>query len=412
MPKLIAPLSARAVAVMNEPGFYAVGGVPGLHLDVSPSGSRNWVYKYQITGVRRSMGLGSARDHTLAQARERAGDARKLVLQGIDPIDQRRDQRVPAPPTATANDKTFKYCAEEYIRTHRSGWKNTHHANQWVNSLETYVYPLLGDLPVDEINTNLVMQALTPIWHAKTETADRVRNRIELVLSWAGAQGYRDGEKNPARWKGLLSHLLPSKTHLKQIVHHRALPYEDAPSFMAALREQQTTGARPLELLLLTAKRANELLPARWEEFDEKTGVWTIPAERMKGRKNNTKEYREPLSSQALELIARLSATKNSKFVFPGMYPSAPVTLSTIRVMITRMGYRDVVTPHGLRSCFRDWVSEATEFHYNLAEVTLAHKIDSKVAGAYRRGDMLEKRRTMMEAWGRYLSGETLAKAA
>lgn len=288
-------LEAVTVARIAKPGLYADGG--GLYLQVTEGGLKTWIYRFMLNGRRRDMGLGRAgnRDVTLAQARDKAAEARKLAKAGIDPIEAAKAEKA-ARHVEKVKVKTFQECAEAYIRAHEAGWGNAKHANQWRNTLATYAYPTLGALPVNAIDTGLVLGVFEPIWATKTETASRVRGRIEAVLDWARTRGYRDGE-NPARWKGHLDHLLPKKSKVRKVRHHAALPYEEIAAFMAELRQQEGTSARALEFAILTAARTGEVLSAKWNEIDIDKKLWTIPADRMKAGRSTASPCRMPQST-------------------------------------------------------------------------------------------------------------------
>jgi integrase len=328
-----------------------------------------------------------------------------LRHEGIDPIDARdalkAEQRL-----AEATAMTFRECAEQYIEAHVAGWKNPKHAKQWPSTLETYVYPVFGALPVQAIDVGLVMKVLQPIWQTKPETASRVRGRIESVLDWATARGYRKGE-NRARWPGHLDNLLPARGKVRKVKHHPALPYADMGDFFAALHKQDGVGARALEFLILTATRTGEVIGARWEEFDIGKRVWTVPADRMKA----SKEHRVPLSDRALAIIEGMKAERinDHPFVFPGARPDKGLSNMAMLKLLGRMD-RDDLTAHGFRSTFRDWAAECTSFATEVAEMALAHTVSDKVEAAYRRGDLVQKRRELMEAWATYCNPETGAE--
>jgi integrase len=358
-----------------------------------------------LHGQAREMGLGPLHIVTLAEAREKAREARRLRHEGIDPIEARKAKQAEER-LAAATAMTFQECAERYIEAHKPGWKNPKHAKQWPSTLETYVYPVFGSLPVQAIDVGLVMKVLEPIWQTKPETASRVRGRIEAVLDWAKARGYRNGE-NPAQWRGHLENLLPARSKVRKVEHHPALPYPEMADFIACLLKQDGIAARALEFLILTATRTNELIGARWEEFDLTKKVWTIPGERMKAGK----EHRVPLSGRALEIIAEMQADRvnDHPFVFPGGRPEKPLSNMAMLKLLGRMG-RDDLTAHGFRSSFRDWAAEVTLFPSEVVEMALAHTVGDKVEAAYRRGDLFEKRRELMEAWARYCEPNTPRK--
>src|SRR5271166_6043942 len=356
----------------------------GLYLHVK-GGSASWVYRYKVGTKEKNMGLGPLHSVSLAEARQRAAGYRKMryAEEPRDPLDERRANRS-ATRLASAKAMTFKECAIAYIGAHRSAWRNPKHAAQWSSTLEKFVFPLLGDLPVSAIDTALVMKVLDPIWTVTTETASRVRGRIEAVLNWATVSEYRQGE-NPARWRGHLEHKLPKKTKVRAVEHHAALAFEKLPDFMEELRQQKGIPARALEFVVLTAARSGECLGATWSEIDLVSKTWTIPAGRMKAGK----EHRVPLSGPAIAILQGLPVTGDRVF---------PISGSS---MTRRMG-RNGLTVHGFRSCFSDWTAEQTNFPAELREMALAHAIGNKVEEAYRRGDLFQKRRQLMEAWGAY----------
>jgi integrase len=396
MPKKVAGLTARQVATMTAPGMYAAGGAPGLYLQITAGAGRSWVYRYQLAGKRRDMGLGGADLYSLAEARQKAQVVRRLVAEGIDPIEARKSERQ-AKALDAAKAMTFRQCAEAYIAAHSAGWKNRVHAKQWPATLTTYVYPVFGNLPVQAVDVGLVMKALEPIWSNKSETASRVRGRIESVLDWATARGYRQGE-NPARWRGHLENLLPKKTKVRRVEHHAALPYSQIAEFMAELRQQDGIAARALEFAILTAARTGEVLGARWGEINIAERLWIVPAERMKA----SKEHRVPLSDAALAIVEQLAAIRSSgECVFPGASPGKPLSNMSMLMLLRRMGRGDL-TVHGFRSALTDWATEQTNFPSEVREMALAHSVGNRVEAAYRRGDLFDKRRQLAEAWARY----------
>jgi integrase len=347
-----------------------------------------------LKGRRREMGLGSLGVVGLAEARSSAGTCRRLLFEGIDPIENRKAQRTAARRDA-ANAITFEQCAERFVAAHRPSWRNAKHAKQWESTLATYTYPVFGQLAVDMIDTGLVMRVLEPIWVAKGETASRVRGRIEAVLDWAAAQGYRQS-LNPARWKGHLENLLPKRARGRRTKHHPALPYQEIGAFMAALRAEEGTAARALEFTILTAARSGEVTGARADEIDDTSMVWTVPAGRTKGEK----EHRIPLSEPARAVVQQLLRL-DDEFIFPGDRAGRPLSGNAMRSVLQRMG-RCSITVHGFRSTFRDWCAEQTNHPREVAEMALAHAVENRVEGAYRRGDLLEKRRRLMEDWARF----------
>ena len=388
-------LGALAVQRISRRGITFVGGVAGLGLNVTQYGSKSWILRYQVGGKRRDMGLGGYPDVPLAQAKDAARDARAKLSQGTDPIADGRAKRSAMIAAQTAAI-TFSRAAEQYIEAHEAGWKNAKHAQQWRNTIETYAGPVIGKLLVQDVGLPHVMSILEPIWRGKTETASRVRNRVELVLDWATARGYRSGT-NPAKWKGHLDKLLPAPSKVANKTHHRALPFPKAPQFMRQLREHGGVGARALEFVILTGTRSGEVRGATWHEFDEKSATWTIPASRMKAGR----EHRVPLSKAALEVFHQQKEASLNEWVFPGQ-KDGPLSDMTLSAVLKRMKVDAV--PHGFRSTFRDWCAEATDYPNEVAEMALAHAIGDKVEAAYRRGDLFEKRRQMMADWARFLS--------
>ncbi|EME68718.1 phage integrase [Paramagnetospirillum caucaseum] len=398
MARKMKQLTAMAVSKMKEPGLYADGG--GLYLRVGPTGAKSWIFRYMRNRHRRDMGLGPEHAISLADARLKAEELRKQLAEDQDPLQMRDDQRL-ARKLEAAKTVTFKECAEDYIRAHAPGWRNAKHGDQWRNTLATYAYPTIGDLPVQSIDTGLVLKVISPIWESKTETATRVRGRMESILGWATVRSYRSGD-NPARWKGHLDHLLPRRAKVQKVEHHPALPVEQMGSFMAALRKQDGIAAKGLELLILTAARTGEVMAARWSEFDLEKKLWTIPPERMKAGK----EHRVPLSKAALSIVkAMQEADLSDEFVFPGTRPKKPLSNMAFLQLLKRMKRADL-TSHGFRSTFRDWAAERTNYPREVAEMALAHVVSDKVEAAYRRGDLLEKRYRLMEDWAKFCAVE------
>jgi integrase len=375
-------LNARAVAVINEHGRHADGG--GLYLSVSPNGGRRWVFLYRWHGKPTEIGFGSARDVTLARARELARQARSNLAEGINPKDVRKPSKV----------ATFGECADRVIDAMRPSWRNEKHAAQWKMTLLHYAAPLRR-LPVNKVGTDDVLSVLKPLWNAKPETASRLRGRIERVLDAAKAQGLRSGE-NPARWRGHLDQLLPKRQRLTR-GHHAAMAYAEVPSFISDLRSRQATAALALEFAILTAARSGEVLGARWNEFDLDRAIWIVPAERMKG----AREHRVPLSPRALRIVTELEDSRTNDFVFPGEKAGRPLSGMSLEMVLRRMKVEGA-TVHGFRSSFRDWAAECTNFPNEVCEAALAHVIENKAEAAYRRGDLFEKRRKLMDAWAAY----------
>ncbi|MCW8918054.1 MAG: integrase arm-type DNA-binding domain-containing protein [Gammaproteobacteria bacterium] len=390
-------LSPRKVETAG-PGKYEDGG--GLRLVVSKTGAKKWVLRFTFhrdngTKKRREMGLGSYPDVGLAEAREMASEYRKDIKNGVDPIEARKvvPEEVPS----------FATCAARYIRAHRHGWKSGKHARQWVRTLKTYARTEIGAKKVDAITTEDILKILTPIWNSKTETAKRLQGRIEIVLDYAAAHKYRD-PLNPARWRGHLDKLLPKPSRVKKASHHPAMPYMEVPSFMAELSGNDSISAKALRFLILTATRTSEALEAKWEEIDLDAAVWTIPAERMKAKK----EHRVPLSSAAITILKELDREEDNPYLFPGARNGRPLSNMALLQLMRGMGYgvkgdRGSYVPHGFRSSFRDWSGEVSNFPRDVAEMALAHVIENKVEAAYRRGDLFAKRYKMMQAWSDYL---------
>lgn len=392
-------LSPLQVRNLKEPGLYGDGN--GLLIKVTPGGSKSWIHRYMHKGADRWMGLGPYPDVSLAEARELAAENRRKLRAGTDPLGEKKAERAQIK-TEKAQAVTFDWCAQQYIDAHRAGWKNPKHADQWVNTIGTYASPVVGSMSVAKIETRHVMEILKPIWHEKTETASRLRGRIESVLDWAAVHGHRTGE-NPARLKGHIDALLPAAAKLKKVKHHAALPYAEMTPFMTDLRKQAGIAARACEFAILTAARSGEVRGATWGEFDLDAGVWTIPGERMKAGK----EHRVPLSVQALSVITDMQKVSTSNtIIFPGRKSDTQLSDMSLTAVLKRMERGDL-TMHGFRSTFRDWAAESTNYPTEMAEMALAHTVGDKVEAAYRRGDMLEKRREMMQTWATYCNEPT-----
>jgi integrase len=371
------------------PGRHAAGGVAGLFLQVRGNAT-SWVLRTTVGTRRRDIGLGGYPDVTLAEARERARAARARIEQGVDPIEERRSRR-----QALSAVLTFDEAARRMIAAREAEWRSPKHRAQWVSTLETYASPVIGPLPVEQVELRHVLDVLEPIWLQKTETASRVRGRIERILDWASVRGYRSGE-NPARWKGNLDHLLAKPNKVRKVRHHTALPAREMYAFAQALRGRSGTAARALEFLILTATRSGEVRGARWSEIDLASATWTIPAGRMKA----DKEHRVPLSARAVEILRQLPRFAGNHLVFPSPKGLVMSDMTLLKVL-QRMGVDAV--PHGFRSTFRDWSSELTAYPQEVAEMALAHTIKNKVEAAYRRGDLFDKRRNLMEDWARFV---------
>jgi integrase len=382
-------LSAIKVSGCKDPGYYADGG--NLYLKVGPTGAKSWIFRFTREKRTRDAGLGPYPTVSLVRARERADDYRRLVSAGIDPIEARDEERKNKAPPALS----FRACAEAYLVNQEAGWRNPKHRDQWHSTLKTYVYPLLGSLPVDTVTTDHVLQVLEPIWSKKPETASRVRGRIEAVLNSAKARGLRSGE-NPAQWRGHLDHLLPAKGKVRRVKHHAAMPYKQVPAFMKALRQNSSVSARCLEFTILTCARTSEALGAQWSEIDFDNKLWTVPADRMKAGKI----HRVPLSSRAIAILKEMKAVKRNEFVFASWKPGRPLSQMTLAMIVRRMGH--TVTVHGFRSSFKDWASEETKFSREVSEMALAHSIPDAVEAAYRRGELLEQRRKLTKQWEQF----------
>jgi integrase len=393
MPKKAAELGALQVKRLSKPGLHFVGGVAGLALQVAPGGARTWVLRATVGAKRREMGLGGYPDVELTQAREKARAARALIDQGLDPI-MERQQAKSALAALQAAQKTFSQCAREYIDAKSAEWSNPKHASQWTNTLETYASPTLGQLLVSDIGLPQVLGVLKPIWQTKTETAVRVRGRIEAVLDWAAVHHYRQGP-NPARWKGHLDKILAAPTKVTKVQHHKALDVRAVPAFMASLRAQSGIGARALEFAILTASRSGEVRGATWSEIDLGAAEWVVPAERMKAGR----EHRVPLSKPALALLRSLPRIDESELVFPSS-KNTPLSDMTLLAVMRRMEVDAV--PHGFRSSFKDWATERTGYPREAVEMALAHAIGDKVEAAYRRGDLFDMRRRLMDEWAKF----------
>jgi integrase len=415
-------LSQTFVDKRTTPGLYSDGN--GLYLQITAGTAnteeeyvtKSWIFRYAVGSGEekreRKMGLGAYPLVSLAMAREMAIECSLKRLRGIDPLEEREAQKR-TKAVATAKAITFEKAAELYIAAHRAGWRSVKHASQWPSSLKTYAYPVFGELAVRDIDTGMVMRVLEPIWTTKTETASRVRGRIEAILDWARVNGYREGE-NPARWSGHLDHLLPARGKVRKVKPQPALPHAQMPAFMAELRTRTGTSVRCLEFTILTAARRIETIGATWDEIDFDERVWTVPPERMKG----FREHRVPLSDAAIAVVEHMRSLRQSDYVFPGDRAGKPLDHMAMLGALHRMNLHrekaglprwvdpkennEDVVPHGFRSTFRDWIAEKTNFQSDLAEAALAHVKGDKVEAAYQRGTMFEKRRDLMDAWAAY----------
>lgn len=410
-------MSALEVRNLSHPtgkgnALFAVGGVTGLYMQITPSGGRSWILRTTVGKARRDIGLGGFPTVTLAQARDKAREARNKIERGLDPVAERQAAKA-ALIAAAGRSLTFEKAVESYLKAKLDAFKNAKHRQQWENTLTHYALPMLGKMMVQDIEVQDVLRVLQPIWHDKTETASRLRGRIESVLSWATVAGHRKGD-NPARWAGNLKELLPAPSKVAKEGNQPALTLEDAPRWFAALKTRDGMGARALEFLALTAARSQEVRGAMWEEIDLVNAVWIVPAARMKmGR-----EHRVPLTAEAIALLEDLPRLKDNSLVFPAAR-GGQLSDMTVSAVMRRMNETDLdeggsgfvdriskrpAVPHGLRSTFRDWVAERTHFPGEMAEVALAHKISNAVEASYRRGDMIEKRRRMMGDWSAFLT--------
>ena len=404
MPKKLSN-ALTPLAVKNaKPGRHADGG--GLHLLVKESGARSWVYRFMLGGKSRDVGLGTAGPDgiSLADARDARDALRLKVKAGIDPLEERQRDAAEALAAAQAAQVagiTFKAVAETYIGANEGSWRNDKHRQQWRNTLATYVYPVIGELPVAEVGTAHVLQILEPIWKAKAETASRVRGRMETILDAAKARGYRDGE-NPARWRGHIAQILPARSRLTR-GHHKAMPYDAIPAFVGALHKREAVAALALEFAILTAARTGEVIGGKWDEVDLEKAIWTIPASRMKAGK----EHRVPLSPRAVEILKSTQGLRK-EWLFPSN-KGGSMSGMAMSMLLRRM--KVDVTVHGFRSAFRDWAAESTAFAHEVCEMALAHVIGNKAEAAYRRGDLFDKRRRLMDDWAMYCASNGAAGA-
>jgi integrase len=398
-------LTALEITRKKRPGLYADGG--GLCLQVQPGADKDssptkaWIFRYMLAGRPHKMGMGPVALVPLAEARDKALAYRRQLLAGVDPLAARAAERANAAAEALRSI-TFRQCADRYMAANRAGWKNDKHAAQWDSTIATYVNPVIGDLSVQAIDTTAVMRVLEqeagkpprPFWQARPDSAGRVRGRIEAILNWASARGYRTGD-NPARWRGHIDRLVPALSKLRKVDHHAALPYQQLPAFLTALRSRDGVAARALEFTILTAARTGEVIGARRPEFDDDARMWIIPGSRMK----SGREHRVPLSDRALEILSTMPS--EGEFVFPGRRSGSALSNMAMLETLKQMGRGDLTT-HGFRSTFRDWAAEMTAYPHELQEMALAHVVSDKVEAAYRRGDMLEKRRRLMADWSAY----------
>lgn len=365
-------------------GRHSDGG--GLYLNVSPTGSKSWVFMWVVAGKRREMGVGPYPAVSLSKARSKAGEAREAVADGRDPIAEKAKEEEP----------TFSECVEQFLTSMEGQWRNEKHRAQWRMTLTEYCKPIRAK-KVSEITVDHVLKVLKPIWSTKSETASRLRGRIERVLGYAKAKGWRDGE-NPAAWKENLGNILPARQKLTR-GHHAAMKYDEVPAFAAKLRTHDAMAARALEFLILTASRSGEVLEATWDEIDLQAKVWTVPKERMKAGR----EHRVPLTDAAVAILDAVGAAGKEGYVFPGQKKDRPLSNMSMAMLMRRMKFT-AYTVHGFRSAFRDWAGDRTSFPRELAEAALAHVVGDETERAYRRSDAIAKRRKLMEAWEKYLA--------
>ena len=405
MPKIAKELSARAVRKIKSdqiPGMYAVGGVHGLHLKVKSTGACSWILRTKVGDRRPDIGLGGFTDVTLEQARQRAREIKDQIAQGIDPLIARREAKARLK-SEQAKQLTFDQAARACHESRSVGFKNRKHAQQWINTLTTYASPVIGSLPVKDVETAHIQAILEPIWTSKTETATRVRGRLETVLSWATVSGFRSGE-NPARWRGHLDQVLPQPSKVRKVKHHKALDWREMGGFMAKLREREDLSASALEFAILTAARSEEVREAVWEEIDLEAKLWTVPAERMKGGKT----HRVPLSDQAVKLIKTIPRHDASPYVFWAPRGGRYTDMALLQVL-RRMDLD--VTVHGFRSSFKDWCRNSTAYADEVSELALAHVNNDATRSAYARDELLPMRARLMNEWARYCN-QTNSKTA
>jgi integrase len=389
--KRLTDVQVRRLA--KVPGMHHDGA--GLYLRVGQPHGCSWVVRFMIGGKARTMGLGSLRDVPLTEARKRAAAARLLKSDGVDPIEQRGARRA-ALRAERARAVSFDWCRDQYVASHSAGWRSAKYALQWVAALKTYVTPVFGNLPVQVVDLGLVTKVIEPLWRTKPETAGRVRARVEAILDWAKVKGHRQGD-NPAKWRGHLDKLLPGPSEVRKVEHRPALPYAELGAFMKLLWEREGVAARALEFTIATAARTGEVIGARWTEIDRVAGVWTVPAERMK----MDREHRVLLNSAAIAVLDSVSSGQQGEFVFPGDRAGRPISNMAMLMVLRRME-RDDLTVHGFRSTFKTWATECTAHPNDAIEISLSHTVGDAVEQAYLRGDLLEKRRRLMDDWAAF----------
>jgi len=393
MAKQINKLTDRGIRSQNKPGRYADGN--GLYLQVGKSGAKSWIFRYMLDGKSREMGLGSIRMETLSQARDKAKQCKKLLRCGTDPI-RDRQERVAVEKADNKEMLSFQKCTEGYLNVHSSSWRSARHAEIWHSSIKRFAYPIIGPIHVNKIERSHILNILDPIWREKTETATRLRGRLESILNWATVKEYRKGD-NPARWRGYLDQLLPKPSEIHTVKHFPALPYRDVGAFMNKLKARQALSASALRLIILTACRSIEVREAEWCEFDLQNKTWTIPVGRMKMKK----EHVIPLCKEALDIVKSIPRLSDSEHLFTGPNSGKPMSDVVFKKLMERMGVTGITT-HGFRSTFRDWAAEQTSFPREVIEACLAHQLKDKAEAAYFRSNLLDKRRTLMKKWSDY----------
>ena len=382
----------------SAPGYYGDGG--GLYFQVAPAGTKSWIFRFSMLGRRREMGLGSFPTVSLADAREAASIARKLVSVGKDPIEERQSNRAQKKLDA-ARGISWDSALTQFLDSHEDGWKNKKHRQQWRNTLDTYAKDVLGALPIASIGQSQISKILDPIWNEKPETASRVRGRIERILDWARVRGYREGE-NPARWRGHLDKVYPARAKVRKVKHHAAVPIDDLPKIYGQLTKAKGIAAKALRFVILTAARPGEAVGGLWPEVDKRSALWTIPPERMKA----DREHRVTLSREALAILDEMTEVKSDNFVFPGHKEGRPLSLTALSKALKAAGGGEA-TVHGMRSTFKDWASERTSYPSEVSEMALAHSIGDKVEAAYRRGELLKKRAALLQQWATFVRSGT-----
>lgn len=398
----MARLSTLFVQKVSKKGRYADGD--GLYLQVTGTGVKSWLFRYKKLGRGHAMGLGSVKDISLSEARDLSREQRKILKQGADPI-KKRVEIQNAQLVERSGKITFRECADQFIEKRKPTWKNVKHGEQWVSTLNQYANPVIGDMYVCDVSTTHILQILDPIWATKNETASRIRNRLELILSWAKVRGYRKGE-NPAAWRGHLDATLEKPSRLQRRQHFKAIGIDDVSKFVEELQKNGSMSAKGLEFLILTAARTREVLEATWAEINLERKVWTIPAERMKAQK----EHRVALSDSALRILVKQKEEAKCPFIFYNRHTLRPLSSNAFLKLI-KIDMKRNITAHGFRSSFCDWAAEQTTFPRDLVEMALAHTIKNKVEASYRRGDMLERRYALMNEWARHCYNERSKQA-